>query len=140
MFQGHQLDLTQHVGVRLERDSFRIPRHPELGAEVRQCRSEPCQVGIIGRGADVYVHGGMPGVVEPDRHPTDDHELHTVVDEHTTDGCHVLITQLRRHRWPAGSPVLSAAPWLPRPESAPTRRAPHRPSPVGSAGGADLLV
>jgi len=55
--------------------------------------------------------------------------------QHTTDGCHVLVAQVRRHRSPACSSVLSTAPWSPRPESAPTRPAPHhgcpdRPAPA----------
>ena len=65
--QSHQIDLTQHVGVRLERDTLGILRHPEPGAWVRQCRGEPGQVGVIGRWADVDVDGGMPGVVESRR-------------------------------------------------------------------------
>src|SRR5690606_34098540 len=41
-------------------------------------------------------------------------------------GCHVLVAELRRHRLPADSPGISAAPSSIHPESAPTRRAPHR--------------
>lgn len=39
--QRHQLDLTQHLRVRLERDTVRIAFHPKPGAEVCQCRGEP---------------------------------------------------------------------------------------------------
>lgn len=38
--QCQQLDLTKNVGVRLERDTIRIPRHPEAGAE--GLADEPC--------------------------------------------------------------------------------------------------
>ncbi len=36
---------------------------------------------------------------------------HTAQPQHTTDSCHTLLAQLRRHRRPAGSRVLSTAPW-----------------------------
>ncbi len=74
--QGHRLDRTQHLRVRLEPDTVRDRLRPEAARRGLPGRGEPPQVVLVRRRADVNVDGGMPGGVEASCHASDDHEPH----------------------------------------------------------------
>lgn len=53
--QRHHRDLTQHVGMGIERDTVGISLDPKRSTEFLQGSGETEQVGFVGRRADVDI-------------------------------------------------------------------------------------
>jgi hypothetical protein len=79
--QGHHCDLTECLGVGVERHATRSSFDAKPSTKFPQAISEVGQIGIVGRRADVNIDGGVAGIVETSRHTADDHKLNAVIDK-----------------------------------------------------------
>lgn len=71
--QGHHCDLTECLGVEVDRRATRMSFDAKPSTKFPQGISEVRQIGTVGRRAAVNIAGGVAGIAETSRLTADDH-------------------------------------------------------------------